>query len=138
MPDLKYAIVNKYRRKGKVVRITTKVIFGNEEEVKKALEQSPVSNSINTAFAERNNLTLRNSNKRLARKTNGFSKDKEYLQYQLDLFFGHYHFVRPHGGLRIKKLEGKRRWIQRTPLMAAGITDHIWSFVELLSFRLPP
>jgi hypothetical protein len=31
-----------------------------------------------------------------------------------------------------------KRWVQRTPAMAAGITDHIWTTDELLSFRVPP
>jgi hypothetical protein len=29
-------------------------------------------------------------------------------------------------------------WLQRTPAMAAGLTDHIWMMDELLSFRVPP
>ena len=31
-----------------------------------------------------------------------------------------------------------KRWLQRTPAMAAGLTDHIWTMDELLSFRVPP
>ena len=31
-----------------------------------------------------------------------------------------------------------KRWVQRTPAMAAGLTDHIWTMDELLSFRVPP
>ena len=31
-----------------------------------------------------------------------------------------------------------RRWQQRTPAIAAGLTDHIWSLEELLSYCLPP
>jgi hypothetical protein len=29
------------------------------------------------------------------------------------------------------------KWFQRTPAMAEGITDHIWSLKELLTFRVP-
>ncbi len=28
-----------------------------------------------------------------------------------------------------------RKWEQRTPAMAAGLTDHIWSIEELLEFH---
>jgi len=64
-PDLKYAQVVKYRRKGRVVKIRTKVIFGTEDEIQELLEKSPVSNHINVAFVESNNLTLRERNRRL-------------------------------------------------------------------------
>jgi len=55
----------KYRRKGRVVKIRTKVIFGTEDEIQELLEKSPVSNHINVAFVESNNLTLRERNRRL-------------------------------------------------------------------------
>lgn len=137
-PDLKYAQVRKHRRKGRVISLTTKVIFGNEDEVKELLESSKVSNSINTSFIERNNLTLRQGNRRLTRKSNGFSKKRHKLESQLHLFFGYYHFVRPHGSLRIEANEQRRRWKYRTPAMASGISDHIWSMNELLNCWIPP
>jgi hypothetical protein len=31
-----------------------------------------------------------------------------------------------------------RKWQQRTPAMAAGLTDHIWTLEELLSHRVQP
>jgi len=31
----------------------------------------------------------------------------------------------------------RKKWIQRTPAMAEGITDHVWSLKELLKFRVP-
>ena len=58
-PELRYAQVVKHRRKGRVISITTKVIFGKEQEVKELLQASPVSKSVNISFVERNNLTLR-------------------------------------------------------------------------------
>ena len=30
-----------------------------------------------------------------------------------------------------------RRWQLVTPAMAAGLTDHVWTTAELLSFRVP-
>ncbi|MBW2148689.1 MAG: hypothetical protein JRG73_08385 [Deltaproteobacteria bacterium] len=86
-PELKYAQVLKHRRKGRVVSISTKVIFGKEEEIKMLLEASPVSKSVNISFIERNNLTLRQHSRRLGRKTNGFSKEISKLEAQLYLVF---------------------------------------------------
>ncbi|AGF97400.1 hypothetical protein MmTuc01_2068 [Methanosarcina mazei Tuc01] len=42
-----------------------------------------------------------------------------------------------HKSLRLKIESGNRKWFQRTPAMAEGITDHIWSLKELLTFRVP-
>ena len=49
--------------------------FGSEEAVQARLAASPVSQSINTSFVERNNLTCRQCNGRLSRKVLSVSKD---------------------------------------------------------------
>jgi len=136
-PDLQYAQVVKKRDKGRVVSVETAVIFGDREEVKKLLATSPTSKNINTAFVERNNLTMRQSSRRLARRGNGFSKKVCKLEAQLYLASGYYHFVKTHLGLRQKVFEGPRKWRQRTPALAAQIADHIWSARELLVYRVP-
>lgn len=136
-PDLKYAKVKKKRRKGKVVEVNTEVVFGDVNKVLEAMERSPVSNQINISFVERNNLTMRERNRRLTRKTLGFSKKKDLLRASLHIYFGYYHLVKTHKGLRVRVDEERRKWMQRTPMMAAGITNHIWSVEELLTFRTP-
>ena len=136
-PELKYAQVVKHRRKGRVVSISTRVVFGEEEEIEKCLDASPVSRSVNISFIERNNLTLRQHSRRLTRKTNGFSKDITKLEAQLYLALGYYHFVKEHFGLRQESKDNGKKWLQRTPAMAAGITDHIWNTRELLIYRVP-
>ncbi|TES86734.1 hypothetical protein E3J95_01240 [Candidatus Aerophobetes bacterium] len=120
-----------------MVSITTKVIFGKEQEVKRLLEASPVSKSGNISFIERNNLTLRQQSTRLGRKSNGFSKDIRKLEAQLYLALGYYHFVKEHFGLRKESKDNSRKWVQRTPAMAVGITDHVWTTRELLIYRVP-
>jgi hypothetical protein len=66
----------------------------------------------------------------------GFSKKKIPLVESLNLYAALYHFVKPHNSLKIEVNEEDRRWLQRTPMMAAGITDHIWTVEELLTFRV--
>ena len=68
----------------------------------------------------------------------GFSKEKMPFVESLNLYSAIYHFVKPHGGLKLEAeiSESQRRWIYRTPMMAAGITDHIWTVEELLTFRV--
>lgn len=88
---------------------------------------------------ERDNLTSRQSNGRLVRKTLSHSKKDYYLQRHLALEDAVFNFVRPHLSLRVMlpQLINGRKWQQRTPAMASGLTDHKWSLEELLSYRIP-
>ncbi len=58
--------------------------------------------------------------RRLTRLTNAFSKKWENLQAALAAYFASYIFTRVHGSLRV------------TPAMEARLTDHIWTWEELL------
>ena len=146
-PDLLYAVVVKRREQGRVVEVSTEIIYGSSERIAEVLQTSPTSNQISTYGVERNNLTIRQHSRRMGRKVNAFSKDRDYLKYQLALAFAYYHFVIPHRGLRLRLEQPQptkgsngspKKWIERTPAMAAGLTDHIWTMDELLSFRVPP
>lgn len=140
-PDLLYAQVDKVREGGRVVEVRRRLVFGSEGEVARLLRETQAGTQINTSFVERDNLTSRQSNGRLVRKTLSHSKTKHYLQRQVDLEDAIYNFVRPHEALRIKCARpGVRgqKWEDRTPAMAAGLTDHIWTLEELLAYRLPP
>lgn len=146
-PDLCYAVVVKERENGRVVKVTTRVVYGTAQRIAAALQASSVSRTINTYGVERNNLTVRQHSRRLGRKVNAFSKAPDYLEHQLTLAFAYYHFVIPHRGLRqrlsrplpTKGRKGSyKKWKPVTPAMAAGLTDHVWTMDELLSFRVPP
>ena len=144
-PDLLYAQVVKTREKGRVVAVDTKIVFGTEQEIADLLANSLVSQTINTSFVERDNLTQRQSNRRLTRRTNGFSKDMSWFEKQLWLSLAYYHLVLPHHSLRQPLPEPEptrgtgtpRKWKPVSPAMAAGITDHVWTITELLSYRVP-
>jgi IS1 family transposase/transposase-like protein len=144
-PGLLYARVVKVHQKGRVVAVHTQVVFGDAEAIAARLAESPVSDRVNTSFVERDNLTQRQCNRRLTRRTNGFSKELVWFEKQLWLSLAYSHLVLPHHSLRLE-LEtpeptrgtgSPRRWQPRTPAMAAGITDHIWTTTELLSYRVP-
>jgi transposase-like protein/IS1 family transposase len=145
VPDLLYAQVVKRREKGRVVAVESKVVFGDSDLIAAMLAASPVSDTINTSFVERDNLTQRQSNRRLTRRTNGFSKEMSWFEKQLWLSLAYYHLVLPHHGLRqrlpvpepTRGTGSPRLWQPVTPAMAAGITDHVWTTTELLSYRVP-
>jgi hypothetical protein len=120
------------------VEVRRRIIFGTQGDIDVILKTSGCGSQINTAYVERNNLTMRQNVGRLVRKTLSFSKNVHYLQRHIALEDAVYNFVKPHRSLRraIRDSQDKRRkWEQRTPAMAAGLTDHIWSIEELLEFR---
>jgi IS1 family transposase len=90
----------------------------------KTVSGSPDPLHVSTSFVERQNLTMRMSMRRFTRLTNGFSKKVENHAAAVALHFMHYNFARIHKTLRI------------TPAMAAGISDHVWSYEEIA--RLVP
>jgi len=129
---LTYATVHKTRRKGRVVKIDLRAVFGSEAQVQAAIENSPVSKMINTSFVERHNGTDRNRNARKVRKTYCFSKDWDVHNAMTYFTMYSYNFCWPVRTLRVR--DQNDRWFSRTPAIAAGLTDHIWSLQEWLSF----
>jgi len=146
-PDLCYAVVVKERARGRVVHVMTRLVYGTTEQVETALRRSPVSRTITTYGVERQNLTVRQHSRRMGRKVNAFSKAPAYLEEQLTVAFAYDHCVIPHRSLRqrlacpLPTKGGKgssKKWKSMTPAMAVGLTDHVWTMDELLSFRVPP
>ena len=144
-PDLLYAQVVKKRNKGRIVAVGTRIVFGEPAAIAACLAASPVSQTLNTSFVERDNLTQRQHNRRLTRRTTGFSKDITWFEKQLWLSLAYYHLVLPHESLQeplpvpqpTRGAGSPRQWRPVTPAMAAGITDHVWTMTELLSYRVP-
>jgi len=130
-PDLKYATVHKTRKNGRVVKVEPRVIFGTVVAVLAALAASLVSKVVNTFFIERHNGTDRHHNSRKVRKTYGFSKDWGVHAAMTYFTMYSYNFCWPVRTLRVRGAEGQ--WQQRTPAMAAGLTDHVWPLKEWLT-----
>jgi len=129
--DLCYAQVVKEFEKNKCTGIRKKIILGTPDEIENYLAKSEVSVQINTSFIERSNLTFRQHNKRIERRTQGFSKLTEYFKHQINLTSSYYNFCLPH--LSLQRSDGDRV-VHYSPAMAAGVTDHVWSFSEILNF----
>jgi IS1 family transposase len=129
---LTYATVHKERQNGRVVKVTTRVVFGTLRAVLAALALSLVSKVVNTVFIERHNGSDRNRNRRKVRKTCGFSKDWQVHEAMTYFTMYSYNFCGPVRTLRVQV--GERAYQQRTPAMAAGLTDHIWTTKEWVTY----
>ena len=134
--DLCYATVCKTRKGGRVVDIVKTLVFGTLSILLMFLFRSTVSNTINTSFVERHNGTDRNQNARKTRKTLRFSKNWD-MHNAVTYFVAYsYNFCWPVRTLRIKGETGG--WEKRTPAMTAGLSGHIWSTHEWISYPARP
>ena len=114
-----------------MVAVKRRVIFGTLAAVMLALGMSKVSRAINTAFIERENGTARHRNARKARKSDRFSKDWRFHEAVRFFTMDSYNFCWAVRTLAVKDDGG--HWRSRSPAMAAGLTDHVWSMAEWLS-----
>jgi IS1 family transposase/transposase-like protein len=144
VPGLLYAqVVKRYRRR-RLVGVTHRVIFGAAQTIESILAKRGWK--INSAFVERLNLDFRQHVAAIGRRVNTLCKHEAGLRQQLALFHTYHNFVLPHASLRVPVPEFEtifetgaiKRWQARTPAMAAGLTDHVWSLREVLLYRVPP
>ncbi len=135
-PNLKYARVCKRRENNRIVEIVEEIVFGEPEEVLHLLGADS-GGRINTSYVERLNLSIRNSLARFIRRGMNCSKNIDIHSKAIDFFQAWYNFVKSHKSLRLGFEDGNKKWKQRTPAMAEGLTDHVWSLYELLCFRIP-
>jgi IS1 family transposase len=92
--------------------------------VERAVVSGNTAMQISTSYVERQNLTLRMTQRRFGRLTNAFSKKIENHVTAVDLYVTHYNFCRVHEAIR------------QTPAMALGLTDHVWTIGELIEAAL--
>lgn len=124
---LVYAQVKKHYQGRRVERVEIRPIFG-KTRLADTLEMLGF-NKVNTSAIERVNGTSRQRNRRKGRKTLAFSKAPRYHRWMSWLSTAMYNFCRSHGGL---KLRHESHVYHRSPAMAAGLTDRIWSTREWL------
>jgi IS1 family transposase/transposase-like protein len=141
-PGLLYAQVVKSYRRRRIVGVSHRVIFGAAETIASILAKRGWT--INTSFVERLNLDFRQHVAAIGRRVNTLCKHEAGLRQQLALFQAYHNFVLPHANLRlplpepIEETGSGKQWQPRTPAMAAGLTEHVWSLREVLRFRVPP
>jgi IS1 family transposase len=128
---LVYATVHKTREKNRVVKVEARLVFGTLLDLAAALLWA-VLGFVNTVFVERSNGTDRHRNSRKARKTYRFSKD--WGVHEAMTYFTLYSSNFCWSVRTLREPVAPKRYRQRTPAMAAALTDHVWSLKEWLSF----
>lgn len=131
-PEVTYATVHKHKENGRVVRVSEMLVFGTWVALLVALALSRVSRVVNTSFVERHNGTDRGRCSRKTRKSYAFSKSWDLHLAATRFSYFSYNFCWPVRTLQVKGEDG--RWHPRTPAMAAGLADHVWSIAEWITF----
>jgi IS1 family transposase len=140
-PELVYATVHKTREGNRVVKVEARLVFGTLLNLTAALVWA-VLDWVNTVFIERSNGTDRHRNSRKVRKTYRFSKD--WGVHEAMTYFTLYSSNFCWSVRTLREEVAPKRYRQRTPAMAAGLADHVWSLEEWLLFpsntryKLPP
>lgn len=134
-----YAQVIKRYQERRVVAVERRIKYGAEEQVETLRHKAHESGVLNTAFIERLNATFRQRLWSLVRRTRAVARRTATIEQGMWLVGVLYNFCTPHDSLRVRETADETtRWTERTPAMAAGLTEHCWSVKELLWYRVPP
>jgi hypothetical protein len=120
--------------------VTRRIVQGCEQMIANLIRVSQGHGGINTAYIERLNATFRQRLNILTRRSRNLARRQDTLHAGMFLIGCMYNFCVFHKSLRLPLYISEKRihWVKRTPAIAAGLTDHLWSTSELLSFKVPP
>ena len=137
--DILIVQVVKQRIEG-VLHVERRIVQGTKDRVEHLIERTQGKGMINTAFIERLNATFRQRISSLTRRTRTLAQQAETLVAGMYIVGCFYNFCDFHHSLRLKLSVGSfgHHWVQRTPAIAAGLTNHQWTPSELFHFKVPP
>lgn len=131
-------VVKQYSGK-RVVGVVKRICQGTVSHIAALIHVSQGRGGINTAYIERLNATFRARLACLVRRGRNLVQQLPTLHAGVYVVGTVYNFCAYHDSLRVELLlpNHRRRWLRRTPAIAAGITDHLWSVDELLWYKVP-
>src|SRR3989441_1146416 len=130
-------VVKRYERR-RVVETERRIVDGTPARVETLRRRAQGDGVINTAYIERLNATFRERLAPLARRCRALARQTLTLEHGMYLVGTVYNFCTYHASLRLAAQATGTGATNRTPAMAAGITDHCWTVRELLAFHVPP
>lgn len=120
---LNYAIVEKTCEGRRLRKVRRYDVYGHVPD-----------DLMNTSAIERQNLTIRLLSSRARRRIVTFGRSREAVQASLELLKANYNLCMPHSLLSLRRRENDGKHEPVTPAMRMGLTDHVWSIGELMSF----
>jgi transposase-like protein len=131
--------VIKRREQGRVVGIERRVVYGSAAAIKARVRATRSGTDLNTAFIERLNATFRARLAPLVRRGRAIARTQAAVEVGMWLIGTAANFCWVHEALRQPAPPASgRQWRERTPAMAAGLTERVWTMADLLAYRVPP
>jgi len=130
--------VIKHHAKRRLTSVTRRIVQGSSAAIGAVLAATRSGNEINTAYIERLNATFRSALACLVRRGRAIAHTDRLLCAGMWLVGVSYNLCWYHDSLRERAREGAAlKWDERTPAMAAELTDHRWTMHELLTYQVP-
>jgi transposase-like protein len=138
-PNIAIVQVIKSKQAG-ILNIKRVIVQGQQTMIEQIIQATQGKGMINTAYIERLNATFRQRLACLFRRTRHLARHQVTLQNSMYILGCVYNFCDFHKSLRLRLSVGWHgfRWVQRTPALAAHLTDHRWSLLELFTTKTPP
>jgi transposase-like protein len=136
-PRLYIGTVIKRTAKRRVTEVSRRMSYGQWRKGKKLIKSSKGGKKLNTSFIERFNGTIRERFAPLTRKCRYAAAKIETVHTGIYLIGSVYNFCSPHDELSKSPTKGGCGF-PCTPAMASGLTDHVWSIRELLTYKIAP
>ncbi len=121
----------------RLIDVTRRVVFGTAEAIADAIAATRGGTQITTSSSERLNATFRAALAPLTWRGWRLAHGAALLTSGLWLVGTAYNVCWPHASLRLRAC-GQHKWQERTPAMAAGLTDHVWTMEEMRRYRVLP
>src|SRR6266568_2430744 len=130
-------VVKRYAQR-RVISTSQRVVRGTAEAIGAVLEATATGTGIHTAYIERLNATFRSHLAPLVRRGRAIAHTVATLDAGMWLVGVSYNLCWAHDSLRVAAPPGSgRKWRERTPAMAAGLTDHPWTLRDVLHYHVP-
>jgi transposase-like protein/IS1 family transposase len=136
-PRLYIGTVIKRTAKRRLTEVTRRMSYGQWRKGKKLIKVSKGGKKLNTSFIERFNGTIRERFAPLTRKCRYAAAKITTVHTGIYLVGCVYNFCSPHDELSKSPTKGGCGF-PCTPAMASGLTDHVWSVKELLTYKVVP
>jgi hypothetical protein len=131
-------VVKRYEGR-RLVSTEQRAVVGTMQQIAAVLRRTGTGTQINTAYIERLNATFRGALAALVRRGRRLVHKETVLTSGMYLVGCAYNFCWCHASLRVASPPGSyKRWRERTPAMAAGLTDRCWGMRELMLLPIPP
>lgn len=131
-------VIKQYAKR-RVIGVQRRIVQGSQGAMRLVLEATGSGTDINTAYIERLNATFRSALAYLVRRGRAIAHTETVLNAGMWLVGSCYNLCWYHDSLRERAPVGAPlKWDERTPAMAAGLTDHQWTLGELLTYQVPP